>query len=164
MGKPLGYNISQLGLIGAALGAMLFSGAGGNVANAKPGTPWATEAKKPICDNGFSPWSTPTVLPPKIEGYGWAKCDRPADGDPGLAHDYYLSLQRRSPSGGWDSVGEHIRTSLVPWTRQTYTASAPCSAGYWRIVSSVSGTIQGRQYGPIETASDERVVTAAECG
>ncbi|MFQ6331030.1 hypothetical protein ACLMAL_33535 [Nocardia sp. CWNU-33] len=141
------YNISRLSGIVAALGAMVISG---NVASANPSQPWVTEAKKPICDNGFSPWTTPTVLPPKIEGYGWAKCDLPADGDPGLTHNYYLSLQRRNSSGGWDSVGEHIRTSLVPWARQTYTASAPCSAGYWRIVSSVSGTIQGRQYGSIE--------------
>lgn len=131
--------------------------------NAGPATAAPIQAKKPICDNGFSAWTTPTVLPPKIEGYGWAKCDMPSDGDPGLTHNYYLTLQRRNASGGWDSVGEHVRTSLVPWARQTYTASAPCSAGYWRIFSSVSGTIH-RQYGPIETASDARAVTAAECG
>ncbi len=158
------YNIFRLNIVASALCALLISGAGGNVASAGSGGPSVTEAKRSICDNGFGPWSTPTVLPPRIEGYGWAKCDMPSDGDPGLTHVYYLSLQRRNAAGGWDSVGEHIRTSLVPWARQTYTAGAPCSAGYWRIFSSVSGTIQGRQYGPIETPSEPRVVTAAECG
>ncbi|MGO4613255.1 hypothetical protein AB4305_16120 [Nocardia sp. 2YAB30] len=159
------YNTSRLSIIVAALAMALTSGTIGVVANASPGGPLATEAKKTLCDNGFSPWSTPTVLPPKIEGYGWAKCDQaPGGGTPELTHDYYLTLQRRNASGGWDSVGEHIRTSLVPWTRQTFTASAPCAAGYWRIFSSVRGTIQGRAYGPIETPSETRVVTAAECG
>lgn len=147
------------------LAGMLAAGAllSGGTANANPGGPLVTEAKRTICDNGFGR-SVPTVLMPKIEGYGWAQCDMPAEGDPGLTHNYYLTLQRRNASGGWDSVGEHIRTSLVPWARQTYTASAPCTAGYWRIYSSVSGTIQGRAYGPIETTSEARVVTDAECG
>ncbi|WP_431972037.1 hypothetical protein [Nocardia sp. bgisy134] len=157
METTLLYNTSRLVAIAAMLASAL-------VFNAGPATAAPIQAKKPICDNGFSPWTTPTVLPPKIEGYGWAECDMPTDGDPGLTHVYYLTMQRRNASGGWDSVGEHIRTSLVPWARQTYTASAPCSAGYWRIFSSVMGTIQGRQYGPIETASEARAVTAAECG
>lgn len=147
-------------LVGLLASAALVSGA---PAKASPGGPLAIQAKRTICDNGFGR-SVPTVLTPKIEGYGWAKCDMPDDGDPGLTHNYYLTLQRRNASGGWDSVGEHIRTSLVPWARQTYTASAPCTAGYWRVFSSVSGIIQGRQYGPIETTSEARVVTVAECG
>ncbi|WP_156161946.1 hypothetical protein [Nocardia vulneris] len=152
-------------LFNALLTGALISGAlaGGNAATAEPSGTLVAE-RKPICDNGFFAYRTPTVLPPNIEGYGWAKCDLPSSGDPGLTHDYYLSLQRRNASGGWDSVGQHERTSLVPWARQTYTVSAPCTAGYWRIYSSVSGTIQGRPYGPVETTSDERVVTAADCG
>ncbi len=147
-----------------AIALLVFSAlVSGGTATADPSGP-LTPVKRPICDNGFGPWSTPTVLPPEIKGYGWSECDLPREGNPGLTHHYYMSLQRRTAAGGWDNLGEHVRTSLVPWSRQTHTASAPCQPGYWRIFSSVRGPIQGREYGPIETVSQSRVVTAAECG
>ncbi|WP_330254371.1 hypothetical protein OG874_07415 [Nocardia sp. NBC_00565] len=158
------YNISRLSVIVAALGALLISGTSGSVANASPGGPLVTEAKKQLCDNGFT-FSKPTIVRPEVHSDGWAKCDPPPDGgDPALTHDYYLSLQRRNTSGQWEFVGQHVRTRLIPWSRQTYAATAPCVPGFWRMYSQVNGTIQGRAYGPIETISQERVVAANECG
>ncbi|WP_225725593.1 MULTISPECIES: hypothetical protein [unclassified Nocardia] len=136
---------------------------GAAVAHAGMGGPLFTEARTTLCDNGFL-FSQVTIVRPEIHADGWAKCDHPVDGgNPELTHNYYLSLQKRNPSGEWEFVGGAVRTSLVPWSRQTYTAVAPCVAGYWRMYSSVKGMIQGREYGPIETVSKGREVNADEC-
>jgi hypothetical protein len=162
MGETLRYNFSQLSVIVAAVGMMLASSAGGHVANGSPSGPLVTDARKPLCDNGFV-FSKPTIVSPDVHADAWAKCDLPRDGDPGLTHDYYLSLQRLDNSGKWQSVGQHVRTRLVPWSRQTHTASAPCAPGTWRMYAQVVGTIQGRPYGPIETISATRDVSADDC-
>ncbi len=155
-------SIFRLVVVLSAAGVFALTGV--NVVNASPGGPSVTQAKKTLCDNGFS-FSKPTIVRPEVHADGWAQCDRPTDGgDPALTHNYYLSLQRRNSSGSWEFVGQHVKTSLVPWSRQTYTATAPCVPGLWRMYSSVSGTIQGRPYGPIETTSQERVVSAVDCG
>ncbi|WP_330249302.1 hypothetical protein OG874_23505 [Nocardia sp. NBC_00565] len=155
------YNISRLFVIVAALGALLISGTSGNVANASPGGPLVREAKKPLCDHGFI-YSTPTVLIPNIEGYGWAECDSvPADA--GLTHNYYLQLQRRTPDNTWDWIGDVKRSSIIPTSRQTYTTQAPCVPGVYRIYANASGTIQGRKF-ELPQVSEQKVVTAAMCG
>ncbi|WP_431957401.1 hypothetical protein [Nocardia lijiangensis] len=155
-------SISRLSVTAAVLGAMLVSGAGGNVANGSPGGPLVTDVRRQLCDNGFI-FTKPTIVPPGLHADAWAKCDMPRDGDPGLTHDYYMSLQRIDNSGQWDSVGQHVRTRLVPWSRQTHTATAPCVPGTWRMYAQVVGTIQGRPYGPIETISGTRDVSADDC-
>ncbi|WP_330232544.1 hypothetical protein OHA40_08655 [Nocardia sp. NBC_00508] len=162
MEKTLRNNISRLSISVAALGAMLISGAGSTIANASPSGPLVIDARRQLCDNGFI-FSKPTIIRPEVHADAWAKCDIPRDGDPGLTHDYYLSLQRLSNSGQWESVGEHVRTRLVPWSRRTHTATAPCVPGKWRMYAQVVGTIQGRPYGPIETISGTRDVSADDC-
>ncbi|MBF6301248.1 hypothetical protein IU459_27440 [Nocardia amamiensis] len=156
------YTISRLCAIVAALGAMLISGAGSTIANAGPSGPLAIDVRRQLCGNGFI-FSKPTIVPPEVYADAWAKCDMPREGDPGLTRDYYLSLQRLGNSGRWESVGQDVRTRLVPWSRQTYTATAPCVPGKWRMYAQVVGTIQGRPYGPIETVSGARDVSADDC-
>lgn len=160
-GNPLHYNICRLSAIVAALGALLISGVVGNVANASPGRPLVIAAKKTLCEHGFT-YSTPTVLIPNIEGYGWAECD-PIPADAGLTHNYYLQLQRRTPDNTWEWVGEAKRSSIIPTSRQTYTTQAPCAPGVYRIYASASGKIQGRNYENPQV-SGQKVVTAAMCG
>ncbi|WP_143861530.1 hypothetical protein [Nocardia amikacinitolerans] len=150
------YNVSRLLVIVAASGAMLLIDTS-KVASAGP-----TEARRQLCDNGFI-FTRPTIVPPDLHADAWAKCDMPREGDPGLTHDYYLSLQRLNNSGQWEFVGQHVRTRLVPWSRQTHTATAPCAPGTWRMYAQVVGTIQGRPYGPIETISGTRDVSAEDC-
>lgn len=161
MGRTLRYNISRLSVVVAALGAMLIFGAGGIVANGSPGGPLVIEAKRTLCEHGFT-YSTPTVLIPKIEGYGWAECD-PIPADAGLTHNYYLQLQRRTPDNTWEWVGEAKRSGIIPTSRQTYTTQAPCVPGVYRIYANASGKIQGRNYENPQV-SGQKVVTAAMCG
>ncbi|MEU0504042.1 hypothetical protein [Nocardia sp. NPDC005998] len=160
-GNSVHYNISRLPFIVAALGALLTSGISGNVANASPSGPLVIEAKKVLCDHGFT-YSTPTVLIPNIEGYGWAECD-PIPADAGLTHNYYLQLQRRTPDNTWEWVGEAKRSSIIPTSRQTYTTQAPCAPGVYRIYANATGKIQGRDY-EYPQVSGQKVVTAAMCG
>ncbi|WP_406267385.1 hypothetical protein OH799_22235 [Nocardia sp. NBC_00881] len=153
------YSISRLPVIVVVLAATPISGTSGNVANASPGGP--TLVKRTLCDNGFT-FSKPTILMPNIEGYGWAECTAvPADA--ALTHNYYLSLQRRDASGQWQYMGAPTKSAIVPTARQTYTATAPCAPGVWRIFSNARGTIQGRPY-DFSQNSDEKTVFPSDCG
>ncbi|MEU7141000.1 hypothetical protein ABZ942_16225 [Nocardia sp. NPDC046473] len=133
----------------------------GNAESVSLGGALVTAASRPLCDHGFT-FSKPTVLMPDIQGYGWAECPAvPADA--GLTHNYYLSLQRRDTSGKWQWMGAPARSTIVPTVRQTYTATAPCTAGVWRIFSDARGMIQGRPY-EFSQVSDEKTVFPSDCG
>lgn len=94
------------------------------------------------CDFEFTR-SVPTVLSPQITGDGIAACDVPPD-----EHIVTLALEHEE-SGRWEVVSQRSDSTIPPPYRageHSYTVSAACYAGRWRVSVGIGGKIQGHQF------------------
>ncbi|WP_040833707.1 hypothetical protein [Nocardia brevicatena] len=142
-------NIARFGLISAAVLI-------GMSPAATVGTGTARAALS--CDFEFTR-SVPTVLPPQITGDGIAACDVPPD-----EHIVTLSLDYQE-GGKWVSASTRPDSTIPPPYRaggHSYTVSAACYAGRWRVSVGIRGKIQGHQF-TYANASGTVEVPTSQC-
>ncbi|MEV5837339.1 hypothetical protein [Nocardia sp. NPDC052112] len=110
------------------------------------------------CDFDFT-HSVPTVLPPQITGDGIAACDVAPD-----EHIVTLALEHEE-GGRWEVASTRTDSSVPPPYRaggHSYTVSAACYAGRWRVSVGIRGKIQGHQF-TYNNASGTAEVPTSKC-